>query len=341
MQKFTSDDLLIAIEADALHLVDEILQSGVDPNAEGGLPLKSPFGLMDGPRYIPLLLAAERGNIQMIKLLLTHGAEIDRASDYGYTALIEAAAAGKLEAVKFLVENGARIDRKVRSGNTAATYARDARHPAVVKYLKEVMKARTATGTARQPEVDERLGIETFNGHIMLILVEAAPKAVSEALQTLQKTSSPRHGSYGQKLTAASKAQYAVFKIRGQRWSIIWGLSPDAFNELTFGELARTLSTSLGTRSIAYGHSDVSDAMILHVFRAGHEEHSLSVIDGVLQNNAIAAAHGGDYQDTADHIVRQLGAFIPACAIGFSQVDRLEIESLAAEDVDELFVLSA
>lgn len=62
--------------------------------------------------YKPLAKAAQRNSVEMMELLITYGAEIDRSG-----ALLVAADHGNLEAVRCLVSHGANIDL-IRKGDT-------------------------------------------------------------------------------------------------------------------------------------------------------------------------------------------------------------------------------
>ena len=63
----------------------------------------------------PLHLAAGRKNVEIVKLLIQHGAQIEAKSGYEETPLHKAQ---DIEVFKFLIGSGAQIDAKDRSGNT-------------------------------------------------------------------------------------------------------------------------------------------------------------------------------------------------------------------------------
>ena len=67
--------------------------------------------------------AAVEKNLEVIKLLLNHGASVDLKNKAGDTALTLAAAEGKLDAVKLLLEHGADINTSNGAGDTALTLA--------------------------------------------------------------------------------------------------------------------------------------------------------------------------------------------------------------------------
>lgn len=66
-----------------------------------------------------LLLAARSNRLNIVKLLLDHGADINTRPQDGETALHEAANSGYLYIVKLLLDRGADINTRDRSGRTA------------------------------------------------------------------------------------------------------------------------------------------------------------------------------------------------------------------------------
>ncbi|KAI5837291.1 ankyrin repeat-containing domain protein [Morchella snyderi] len=89
--------------------------------------------------YTPLQRAAENGDIDLIKLLLDAGAEVNRktATQDHPTPLHAAAGNGHLETVKFLIDAGAELDAEAANttGATALQTAAERGHIEVVKLL--------------------------------------------------------------------------------------------------------------------------------------------------------------------------------------------------------------
>ena len=72
----------------------------------------------------PLTVAGEKGNLDILKLLVENGqADVNDKSSYGVTPLIAAAAAGKGEAIAYLLAHGADATAKDDLGKTALIYA--------------------------------------------------------------------------------------------------------------------------------------------------------------------------------------------------------------------------
>ena len=83
-----------------------------------------------------LMIGAWEGNIDMMRLFISRGANINRMNGNGETAIILAAWRGQLEAVKWLVERGARINAPARQWSPLH-YAVFAGHREVADYLME------------------------------------------------------------------------------------------------------------------------------------------------------------------------------------------------------------
>lgn len=71
----------------------------------------------------PLTIAAEKGNMNILKMLVEKKANVNAPSSYGVTPLIAAAAAGNAEAVSYLIANGADVTAKDDLGKTALLHA--------------------------------------------------------------------------------------------------------------------------------------------------------------------------------------------------------------------------
>lgn len=88
-----------------------------------------------------LIPAAEKGHIDNVKLLVKDSRiDIDFQNNFGYTALIEAVALTDgskdfIEIVRILVESGANIEIKDNYGNTALDYAKDKNYLEMIEIL--------------------------------------------------------------------------------------------------------------------------------------------------------------------------------------------------------------
>ena len=83
-----------------------------------------------------ILDAARRGDIAAVRSMLDAGVDIDTGNRYGATALFFAAEKGHLELVRLLVDRGARVDIEDSFyRNTAINRAMQGGHPDVIGFL--------------------------------------------------------------------------------------------------------------------------------------------------------------------------------------------------------------
>lgn len=107
------DQLLLtaALEGNATE-VSDALQQGANIEAR------------DSNGWTPLMLAVyDSGNVDIVKLLLDHHADIDAQNGSGATALDYAAASGRIEVVKLLLAYHANLEVKDSNGETALFHA--------------------------------------------------------------------------------------------------------------------------------------------------------------------------------------------------------------------------
>ena len=90
----------------------------------------------------PLFIAAQKGHLEVLRFLVESGANIDQETIYGLTPLFTAASEGHLEVVRFLVESGANKDPEITDGpfddgTTPLFIAARHGHLEVVRFLVE------------------------------------------------------------------------------------------------------------------------------------------------------------------------------------------------------------
>lgn len=102
-----------------------LLDAGADPNIE------FPRGLF------PIYVAAELGNLALVKKLLECGAEIDKLTPNGNTALRNAAEEGHYRVVEYLLDNGADADSVNRAGLTIADAAEHYGHFDIADLIRQ------------------------------------------------------------------------------------------------------------------------------------------------------------------------------------------------------------
>lgn len=95
-------------------MVNFLLRQGVLPDAR-----RSPAG------RTPLIVAcAYYGGINVVKLLVSYGADVNATANDGSTPLMLAAANAKQTVVEWLLKNGAHAEARDKAGKTALDYAR-------------------------------------------------------------------------------------------------------------------------------------------------------------------------------------------------------------------------
>ena len=87
--------------------------------------------------WTALIVAAQKGQIGVVKYLAENGADIEAGDNYERTALSWAAQNGHIGVVKYLVEQGADVHQKDTAEWSALTYAAYSGQIEVVKYLAE------------------------------------------------------------------------------------------------------------------------------------------------------------------------------------------------------------
>ena len=85
----------------------------------------------------PLHIAARKGEIEDVEILLVHGAAINASGDLGNTALHYAAMTGKIDVVSKLLQRGASPNIKNEFGQTPEKIAELGRHKQVVEIIRK------------------------------------------------------------------------------------------------------------------------------------------------------------------------------------------------------------
>ena len=119
--------LIYAARKGHLEIVKLLLENGADvshQNNEGYTALiwAANIGELEVVRIndTEWIYAARKGDLEIVKLLVEHGADVSHATKYtGFTGLIWAAFNGHLEIAKLLVENGADVSHANNNGDTA------------------------------------------------------------------------------------------------------------------------------------------------------------------------------------------------------------------------------
>ena len=117
--------LLAAIEKGNTEEALRIIQtSGIDLDA-----------VLNKDGNTALIIASQRGYLDIVKALIAAGADVNAASKDGNTALTVASSNGHLEVVKALIAKRADVNAADKDGNTALILASHAGHHDIMKAL--------------------------------------------------------------------------------------------------------------------------------------------------------------------------------------------------------------
>ncbi len=108
-------DLLDSITKKDIPFINYLLESGVDANCSCDI------AMTDG--ITPLFYAAEDNTVDIAKILLRHGANIESKTEYGATPLFHAAREGNTEIIEFFIKHGANVNAINNSNESPLYYA--------------------------------------------------------------------------------------------------------------------------------------------------------------------------------------------------------------------------
>jgi ankyrin repeat protein len=107
----------------------------------------------------PLTVASEKGDAEIVNILIARGAVIDQRTDTGSTALLKAAHCGKVAVVKMLLDKGASVNAANDLGQTALMLAAHEDHAEVVRLL-------LASGASKAKECRQGMTARDYAGAI-------------------------------------------------------------------------------------------------------------------------------------------------------------------------------
>ena len=106
-----SREFLQAVTRKDMNCMKSLLESNLKPDIEYSNP--------DNDKRTPLLLAVQLGHIEMVKFLLSQGANIEATDESETTPLMTAASLGKVDIMKELLLQGADVQARNKTRRTA------------------------------------------------------------------------------------------------------------------------------------------------------------------------------------------------------------------------------
>jgi len=116
----------------------------------------------------PLILASQKDYVEIVKLLLSAGAKVNKKNSYNSTALILASKNNHVEIVKRLLDAGANVNQTDKDDATALIFASNNGSTGVVKLLLDA-GAKTDTRVKTEGERYTALDLANSQGHTEIV----------------------------------------------------------------------------------------------------------------------------------------------------------------------------
>ena len=106
--------------------VNALLDAGADVN----------LASRESMKVSPLASASAAGQLEIARVLIAHGANVNARAAGDFTPLHESAASGRIEFAQLLLEHGADVNAKTSDGKTPLDYAREHNRDEMVELLE-------------------------------------------------------------------------------------------------------------------------------------------------------------------------------------------------------------
>lgn len=106
--------------------VNELLDAGADVN----------LASKESMKVSPLASASAAGQMEIARVLIRYGADVNARAAGDFTPLHESAASGRIEFAKLLLKHGADVNAKTAEGKTPLDYAREHNRDEMVALLQ-------------------------------------------------------------------------------------------------------------------------------------------------------------------------------------------------------------
>ena len=126
------EQLYLAVQKNDKVKVEMLLKKKADPN----------YIKQAGPwmKVSPLIEAVNNTNIEIVKLLIANGAQVDWRDGFNTTGLMYAAAKGNIEIVELLLQNGADLNASDGKGNNVLSAAKESKNDELVALIESKLQ---------------------------------------------------------------------------------------------------------------------------------------------------------------------------------------------------------
>ena len=196
--------------------------------------------------------------------------------------------------------------------------------------------AKKRRGKFRPVSVADMRGVETFETNDTLLLARGGVEEVAKAFAAQKRLKRWHRDALG-KTIAVADPSYFVLRLTGHDWSMITACVCNMANFLRASE-AKALSKVLKGKVIFFGNSDTGSVTEYELFDAGKNLEHFRCFQDVEFTSSIRddapPEDGPEIYDFVDALVREQGAFAPACSIHFQSgwLTKGQKFTLAAQD---------
>jgi ankyrin repeat protein len=111
--------------------VNALIDAGADVN----------LASRESMKVSPLASASAAGQLEIARVLIARGANVNARAAGDFTPLHESAASGRMEFAKLLLENGADVNARTADGKTPLDYAREHNRAEMVQLLSKYVRS--------------------------------------------------------------------------------------------------------------------------------------------------------------------------------------------------------
>jgi len=145
------------VVTDWVETLRQMLSAGVDPN----------YRFKDGES--PVTIAAMRGYVDALTVLVEHGGRVNGRDDLGVTPLIFASAQAQEGAVQFLLNHGADPSLMDTDAHSALQVAQQIKDPVVRDRIVAALLAHGASGNRTNRPIDDEFLLAAYRGDLAAV----------------------------------------------------------------------------------------------------------------------------------------------------------------------------